>query len=192
MVVVFAGVACSSDGGPGAGPSASPSPTRVQAEPVEGEVEVEVFDTSSSPVLRGGSGQEPDQEKVDALVEQLVSWLDDHLHDLQRGGQGDLEAVAADGLLDGADASTLAAVTSRLTSSDRPVDVAKYHVQIAHRGGPEWARVVAKVTGHDGQTRQAHFTFEVTDAQPLLVAAGPSLDDPVEDEQRDDGEEVDS
>lgn len=151
--------------------------------PVDGDYFFDVVDTSSDPVLGRGSGRDPDQETIDAFADALVAWLNGHLGDLQSGGPGDLEAVAADGLLDGADDATVAAVTSRLADRDNPVEAAEYHIQIGHRGEPQWARADVRVTLRDGGTRRALFTFEAGDDGPILIAAGPSRDDPVDEEQ---------
>lgn len=173
---MFAGVACSGDGDPEAGPttaSPSPSPSRIQAEPVEGERDVQLFAVSNEQAVWDRAQPEPDPAAIEQITNKVGNWLNAHLGDLQEGGPGRLDEVAASGLLESTAPDAQAAVTTSLASPDRLVDSATYQLVVAHTDAPQWVRATAQVAGRDGVSRTAHFVFEVAEGSIALVAAGP-------------------
>lgn len=174
--------ACSAGDQPEADPTStlpSPSPTRsrVETEPVDGEVDVQLVPVANDETVWNRPPPEPDSAAVDAVVDRVRAWLDGHLSDVQEGGEGGFDDVAAPGLLDGVAPTTVAAVTSALASPDRPVHRAAYGLQVAHGGAPQWVRASVHVTSKDGTMRSAQFIFEVVEDTVALVAAGPGAEE---------------
>lgn len=161
---------CSSDE-----PSATPpSPSQTElppVEPFEPQVTVASRSVNSGAVMDRTQGAAADQAAVDAMTGAVTSWLDAHLDDLQRGGEGQLAAVAAPGLLENADPAIVQEITTGLTSPQDPVRQASYDLEIGHDGAPRWLRATVSVTGAAGQARTAVFVFVPGDNGPVLVAA---------------------
>lgn len=148
---------------------AEPSPEPV-VQPVVGARTVILEAVDAGPIVfHDRPPPEPDRTAIDAFATQVGDWLDAHLTDLQAGGDGRLDEVAAPGLLDG-DPATVLDVTAELTGPDRPVTDALYHVVVSHEGAPIWARVTVLVGTEGGATARVGFVFE---PGPRLVAAGP-------------------
>lgn len=176
VVVVFAGVACSSGGDPEAGPttaSPSPTPSRIEAEPVRGEPQVQLFAVSNEQAVWGRDQAGVDPAAVDPIAGRITNWLNAHLSDLQVGGPGKLDEVAAAGLLEGTSPDAQTSVTTALASPDRLVESVSYQLVVAHTDSPQWVRATVEVTPRDGHPRTAHFVFEVAEDAVALVAAGP-------------------
>jgi hypothetical protein len=110
---------------------------------------------------------------VDALAGSVRTWLDGHLDDLQNGGDGDLAAVALEGLLADADATLVQGVTRGLTSPDNPVRAVGYEFEVAHDGAPRWLRARIRVERHSGTSSEATFVFVPGDDGPVLIALEP-------------------
>lgn len=183
LVALLALSACTRGGEPEAGPTTptpAPAPTPTVG-PVDGEAEVVVVAADpNSLVFNDRATPEPDHAAIDAFAAQVDGWLDEHLTSLQAGDEGALEEVAAAGLLDGADRSTLDEVSTDLTSLDAPVDHAGYHLVVAHSGRPLWLRAHVIVVDREGAAREAGFVFTPEEGgDPTLVALGPGpLEDP--------------
>ena len=151
-------------------PSTTPQPS---IEPVAGQSTVVIEGVDAGPIVfHDRPAPEADQAAIDGLASAVRTWLDRHLTDLQAGGPGLLEEVAAPGLLDG-DEPARRAVTDALTGPDRPVEDALYHVVVAHEGAPIWARVTVVVGAADGTVAEAGFVFT---PGPELIAAGPQTE----------------
>ncbi|HEX2027957.1 MAG TPA: hypothetical protein VHF25_08165 [Nitriliruptorales bacterium] len=115
-----------------------------------------------------------DEAAIAAAVQRVTGWLDRHLTDLQSGGAGLLNEVAAPGLLDGAPPELTASVTTRLTDPDRPVRTALYHVVVAQEGPPQFVRVTAVVETEAATITRTGFVFGGGD--PLVLVAAGSED----------------
>jgi cyclophilin family peptidyl-prolyl cis-trans isomerase len=113
-----------------------------------------------------------DDAAIEAFVAQTAEWLDTHLTDLQEGGPGTLEAVAAEGMLDRRHAGSWRAVTSGLAGADRLVESAVYTFVVGVDGDPQWLRVTVETTWEDGDGGAAEFVFVPADGLPTLLAAG--------------------
>lgn len=106
------------------------------------------------------------------LVHAVGDWLDAHLDDLQRGGDGRLVEVADPGLLAAATPADLSAVTTDLASADRPVAAATYRLEGSYAAETEWLTATVEVTGRDGASRAATLVFVPTPEGPRLVLLG--------------------
>lgn len=138
--------------------------------PVYGEANIDVVSSSAGPIVfHNRPAPPPDDAAIAAFAAGLVGWLDRHLTDLQAGGPGLLNEVAAPGLLDGASAGPVTAVTGALASPQRPVANAFYHVVVAQEGPPLWARVNVTVQALEGAPAYAGFVF--TPGPPLMLIA---------------------
>lgn len=176
-LATVAAAACTAAPEPSAGPSptatpvvAAPSPT--PPPPVRGERVVRTRSVAPEPVVLNGGEQPPvDELLVRGFADAVASWLDAHLTDLQGGGEGLIERIAAPGLLR-TSPPALAAVTTDLAAEDRPVEAASYHLLVATDGEPVWLRATVETRGPDDRPATAEFLF--VPGQPVtLVAAGP-------------------
>jgi hypothetical protein len=112
---------------------------------------------------------DPDQVAIAAFSTQVAAWLDAHLTDLQTGGDGDLAAIAAPGLMEAlSDEATISATTG-LASPRRPAESALYILTTAHEGVPRWLTAQVRVTWLDGGEADATFVFVPGDTGPLLI-----------------------
>lgn len=160
---------------PPASSPASPTPSPTPA-PVQGEVSVET--TSVSPagnrLYPRGSAQDsmsPDRRAIRTFARQVTGWLDDHLNAIQRGeGPGKL---AGSPLLKGASSVVARGVTTGLAPTGTTIDSARYRIEVAVDGGPQWAHVEAVVVDSAGTEHRAAFVFAAHPQGPRLVAAGP-------------------
>ncbi|MFN2557724.1 MAG: hypothetical protein ABR592_12835 [Nitriliruptorales bacterium] len=138
--------------------------------PVRGEARIDVVSTSAGPIVfHSQPAPAADGGAGGAFAAGVVAWLDRHLTDLQAGGPGLLGEVAAPGLLPGAPAESVTAVTGALASPQRPVATAVYHVVVAQEGPPLWARVNLTVQPDGGAPVNAGFVF--TPGPPLVLVA---------------------
>jgi hypothetical protein len=151
-------------------PPEEPEPEPVEPEPeppepVEGATEllgVRDLSVTGSRLVHRGTGAdarvEIDEGEVEALIEDLAAWIDDHLTQLQDGEAGlvaDAEVTGPDGLAELAGPADL-------------VDEASYAFVIGARGEPEWAEVTVRVTREDDSTRRARMVFD-SDRRLLAV-----------------------
>lgn len=167
--VTFA--ACSS-APPVTGPPAVALPSR--SGPVRGEASIDVVSSSAGPIVfHNRAAPPPDDAAIAEFATGLVGWLDRHLSDLQAGGAGILNEVAAPGLLTGAPAEPVTAVGSALASPQRRVARAFYHVVVAQEGPPLWARVNVTVQTVEGAPAQAAFVFTPGPPLALVALQGP-------------------
>jgi hypothetical protein len=144
---------------------APPEPEPEPPEPVEGATEllgVRDLSVTGSRLVHGGTGAdarvEIDEGEVEALIDDLAAWIDDHLTRLQDGEAGlvaDAEVTGPDGL-------------AELAGPADVVDEASYAFVIGARGEPEWAEVTVRVTREDDSTRRARLVFDA-DRQLLAV-----------------------
>lgn len=111
------------------------------------------------------------------FVHAVGDWLDAHLDDLQRGGRGRLDDVAAPGLLATATDVDVAAVTSSLTSAAAPVASAVYRLDATYEDAPEWLTATVEVTRRDGTVGAATLVFVPGPSGPELVLFGPAAPD---------------
>lgn len=176
VVPVLTLAACSNDGDPAAvqttteSPTPSPTPT-YSIKPVVGERTATVFPLGSGPVLGLGANAEPDQAAIDAAVAAVGDWLDAHLDQLQRGEDGQWDAMAADGL---AEDDQRAPVTTELASPDAPVESARYVMSVYHAGPPQYLTTRVQVTHPDDSTSDVGLVFTVAeDGTPTLTMFGP-------------------
>ncbi len=175
LVAVVALAGCTRGSEPSAGPttpSPAPSPT---VEPVEGRADVVITVADPGPIVfHDRPHPDPDQAAVDAFSDAVQGWLDDHLTALQEGeDRGRLEAIAADGVLDGADPQVLDAVTTALTAPGTPVTQASYHLVVAHAGAPLWLRAHVAVVNEDGGHIVGFVFTPREDGDLSLIAFGP-------------------
>jgi hypothetical protein len=174
-VVVLAVVFVVSRAAPGSEPTASPTsepepepePDPEPPGPVTGEYELAAIrDVSVSGRRVFGSSMPqdapvaPDEAAVGAFVDQMAAWVDQHLTDLQDGGEGSVPAAGLVGPHD----------TLTLTDPDHPVELAQYAMVVYAREAPEWARTNVVVTRTDGSVLTANLVF-VPGEPPALVAA---------------------
>jgi hypothetical protein len=134
-----------------------PEPEPEPPEPVEGSTEllgVRDLSVTGSRLVHSGTDADArvaiDQDAVEALIEDLAGWIDDHLTQLQDGEDGlvaDAEVTGPDGLAELAGPADL-------------VDEASYAFVIGARGEPEWAEVTVRVTLEDRSTRRARLVFD--------------------------------
>lgn len=151
----------------------SPSPPAPAPEAVRGHLTLVVDAADPGPIVfHDRSEPEPDGAAVEALAGHATGWLDAHLTDLQSGGDGRLDEVAAPGLLEGAPPGAVTAVTSALASPEQPVDAAQYHVVVVHDGPPRYARATVAVRSPSGRVTRGAFVFVHREGL-RLVAAGP-------------------
>lgn len=151
--------------------SPAPTVTTPELEPVRGERIPAVFGLSSATVLGFGAAREPDQAAIDAAIDQIADWLDEHLDRLQRTGQGLLPAMAAEGLVD---SKTRGIVTTMLASPDAPVASARYVLSAYHDGLPQWLSAQVEVTHPDDSVAAATMVFVIAeDGTPTLTMFGP-------------------
>ena len=184
---LLAGVAvgCSRTAEPEATPSPSPSseePT-FEVHPVVGERVPAVYHVSSREILGNGSREPLDEAGTGQVMDAIATWLDGHLDDLQRGGDGDLVAIAPAGLIleaEGDEAlspevqTKIDAVTTDLTNADLPVASARYHLAVYGEAVLEWAMAQVEVTRSDGSTATATFVFGIGENYALsLLLTGP-------------------
>jgi hypothetical protein len=101
-----------------------------------------------------------DEAAVGAFVDQMAGWVDEHLTDLQDGGEG---LVPGSGLVGPHEVLTL-------TDPDHPVELAQYAMVVFAREEPEWARTNVVVTRADGSVLTADLVF-VPGEPPTLVSA---------------------
>lgn len=170
--------ACTSGGdevaAPSPTPSAAPSATTPPPEPVVGDVEVQVRSVASEPVvLIGGEAPPIDERAIERLAGDVADWLDEHLTDLQEGEGGNLDAVAATGLIASGDAAIVETVTTALASPERPVADARYALLVAATSRPEWLRATVITESREGEVATAQFVFVPGPGGPVLIAAGP-------------------
>ena len=142
-----------------------PEPEPEPPPPVRGETTlVEVVDLSVHGTQLFGDRMpqdEPvpvDDDAVAALVDAVAAWLDEHLTDLQVGGDGALIAAGLDG-----------DPGPSLTDDQLGVEVARYDLTVYARGEPEWARVVVEVARRDGSVARRPLVF-VPGGEPSVVA----------------------
>ena len=122
---------------------------------------------------------EPDEGAIADFDLRIETWLNDHLNDLQGGGEGKLEDVAAPGLLDDAAPDVIAGISTELASEERPGLEATYKFTIAHAGIPEWIRADVYVrTDDEGSTQAASYIFVPGDGgAAVLIMAEPHPND---------------
>lgn len=151
-------------------PSASPSPTQA-LRPVLGERTTTVLPLGSRPLLGLGGNPEPDQAAIESVVDAVGDWLDAHLDELQRTGQGLWGTIAADGL---ADADQRGLVATDLASPDQPVERARYLMTVYVDGAPEYVTTRVEVGHPDGSASEVGLVFVVAgDGTPRLSMFGP-------------------
>lgn len=169
--------ACSNDGEPTAvetttteSPSPSPTPTKT-LRPVVGERTAAVLPLGSRPLLGLGSNPEPDEEAINASIDAVGDWLDQHLDGLQRDGKGTFGAIAADGLANGTQRRP---VTTDLTDPDHPVTAARYIMTVYHDGAPQYLTARVEVTRDDDSTADVGLVFVLDEeGTPTLTMFGP-------------------
>jgi hypothetical protein len=147
-------------------PTAPPEP-----DPVAGVVTLTVESVSNTRPLGLGSARAADDEAIQGAVDAIAAWLDRHLDLLQRGGDGALVDIAADGLADPDGHATTA-----LASADRHVASAAYLVTVLHDGAPQLVAVEVTVIHRDGGTAAAELLFAVDGGEPVLTLFGPRKD----------------
>lgn len=108
------------------------------------------------------------------LADEVATWLDAHLNDLQQGGTGRTVDVAAPGLVDDATPAELDAITGALATPETPVTSARYLLDGSYDAMTEWLEATVEVTRVDGTVALATFVFTPTDAGPQLVLFGPA------------------
>lgn len=184
--ILLAGVAA---GCSRAEPEATPTPSPTSEEPtfeihpVVGERVPAVYHVSSREILGNGSREPFDEAGAGQVMDAMATWLDGHLDDLQRGGSGDLVALAPAGLVleaEGQEAlppelqTRIEAVTTDLTNADLPVASARYHLAVYGEAVLEWATAQVEVTRSDGSTAAATFVFGIGENYALsLLLTGP-------------------
>jgi hypothetical protein len=166
-----------------ADPTSDPPAADPDGPAVQGEVTVRDMSVSNGPVVftPGDPDHEPpetDAEDRERWVEAAVSWLDRHLSDLEEGGSGLLDEVAMGGMLDG-DESAVAAISSDLASSERPVDAAAYELLVAVDGDVQWIRALVRTSTRDGDA-ETTFVFVPGDGIQLVAAGEGGLELPEE------------
>lgn len=149
-------------------PSPSPSPTPT-AEPVQGERLARSVDIGDGSLLGADDRGEVDEAAVVAFSEAVFAWLDGHFTDLQRGGEGQLALVLAEGLAPD-DPAVVPALTTALASPSLTVAAARYELTAYHEAGPQFATVEVALADDGGATRSATLAFAVAaDGRPVLV-----------------------
>lgn len=183
-VVAVLAVGCSR-----AEPEAEPTPSPTsetptfEIHPVVGERAAAAYHVSSREILGNGTREPLDEAGLATVSEAIATWLDGHLDDLQRGGDGDLTAIAPAGLVleaEGEDAlppelkAKIDTVTTDLTNPDLPVASARYHLAVYGEAVLEWASVQVEVTRSDGSVAGATFVFGIGENYAItLLLAGP-------------------
>lgn len=163
--------------------SETPSEPAFEIHPVVGERLTAGFHTSSREALGNGVRKPIDEVGAKRAFEAIGTWLDGHLDDLQRGGDGDLVSVAPAGLvvavepdeqLPPAIQQQIAAVTTNLTNEELPVASARYNLAVYGEHTLEWATARVQVTRSDGSVARATFVFSLGENGTLsLMLAGP-------------------
>lgn len=169
--------ACSNDDEPVAvetttteSPSPTPTPTKT-LRPVVGERAAAVLPLGSRPLLGLGGNPEPDEQAINASIDAVGDWLDQHLDGLQRDGKGAWGAVAADGLANGKQRRP---ATTDLTDPDHPVTAARYVMTVYHDGAPQYLTARVEVTRDDDSTRDVGLVFVLDEeGTPTLTMFGP-------------------
>jgi hypothetical protein len=136
-------------------------------EPVEGTAELEdvrnLSVTGTRLVQPGSDADEaipPDEDAIEALVEDLTAWLDEHLTQLQDGDEGLVRQAS----LAGDEA------IGDLAGPADIVEQAGYRFLVGARGEPEWAEVTVEVAREDGSSRAARLVFDAD--RELLAVEG--------------------
>ncbi|MFA9432638.1 hypothetical protein [Egicoccus sp. AB-alg2] len=144
-------------------PEPEPEP---EPDPVRGVVDtVDVQDLSVTGTKLYGAGSSGDatavldQDATDDFAAAMVAVVDEHLVDLQVGGDGTLDG---DGLT--GDLQVL-----RTVGPDGGVGSISYEVRVGARDLPEWGRVVATLTLADGTQSVASFVFTPGEPPRLLA-----------------------
>jgi hypothetical protein len=140
--------------------------------PVAGERLPGAHWVDASGLLTHDRAEAGDPDVVLPFVHAVGDWLDAHLDDLQRGGDGRLDEVAPPALLATAGAADVLAVTTALASRDRPVATATYRLDASYAGDVEWLTATVEVTDPAGATRAATFVFTPKGDGPELVLLG--------------------
>lgn len=154
-----------------ASPTPSPTPT---LQPVKGQIERRVLSVSSDSDLGLGGDVKPKRNSLRPAYTQIANWLDRHLDNLQRTGNGRLGQVAPTGL---APQRTRAPVTTELASPDRPVDSARYTLTAYHDGDVEMVTAAVVVRHPKGPPSRAHFVFTIgRSGKPVLALFGPGVE----------------
>jgi hypothetical protein len=206
VAVVVLGVAILSSGDepepeptarPTATPTPEPEPEPEPPPPVQGEPELtEVVDLSvtGTGLHRAGTGGDApvpiDEASVATFAAAMASWIDDHLTDLQDGGEGTVVAAGLVGPVG----------VGHLTDPDHPVTSARYSMRVGARGAAEWGEVEVVVLRVDGTERTATLAFLPGDDAPRLVAAegdgtaspAPSTDGSANDGGANDGTDAET
>lgn len=160
------------DGSPTPPPTEEPAtsePATVRGERLPGAHWVNATALLSHRTVEVGPG-----DTVLPAVHAVGDWLDQHLDDLQRGGEGHLAEVAPTELLAVATADDLAAVTTDLASPAAPVATATYRLDAAYDADTEWITATVEVTDVSGGHHAATLVFVPGDAGPELVLFGPA------------------
>ena len=151
-----------------ASPSPSPSPTPAP-EPVQGERLVRSADIGDGGLLGPDDRGEVDEAALAAFADTVFTWLDDHLTDLQGGGEGQLSRVL-DASLAPDDPTVAPALTTALASPGLTVASAVYELTTYHDGTPQFAEVAVALTDGAGVMRHATLVFAAaSDGRPVLV-----------------------
>jgi hypothetical protein len=153
---------------PSASPEPEPEPEPEPPAPVEGGYEltevVELSATGTGLYAAGTGGDAPvvtDDAAVTDFVAAMAIWLDDHLTDLQDGGEGAAASAGLSGPIE----------VVHLTDPEHPVAAASYLVRVGARGDPEWGEVQVSVERQDGSVRTATLALLPGEDAPRLVAA---------------------
>lgn len=155
-------------------PSPSPSPTP-PPEPVQGERLTRSVDVGDGALLGPDDRGEVDEAAIAAFSEAVFTWLDEHLTDLQGGGDGLLALVLAEGLAPD-DPAVVPALTTALASPSLTVTTARYELTAFHDAGPQFATVAVALSDGGGSTRSATLAFAAsTDGRPVLVLGEPEV-----------------
>lgn len=153
-------------------PSPTPSPTPPPLEPVAGERQLTAADVGDGVLLGPDDREGVDEGAVQVFATAVFDWLDGHLDDLQRGGDGHLDAVLDAGLAASLDDAARAGLTTALASPATPVAAATYTLTAYHDATIEHAAVEISVTDRSGATRRTTLVFTPgAEGAPVLTLA---------------------
>lgn len=158
-------------------PSPAVAPTRTpELATVVGERVPGAHWVDSAGLLTHSPGPVGPPDTVLPVVHAVGDWLDAHLDDLQRGGDGGLADVLAPDLLAGATPADLAAVTTELASRTAPVATATYRLDAAYHDSTEWVEATVEVTAASGRRAAATLVFVPHGDGLELVLFGPATE----------------
>lgn len=145
---------------PSPSPSPSPSPTPSPLPPVAGERLPSSADIGDGERVEGKDTRDAvDEDAVRAFADAIFDWLDAHLDDLQRGGEGRLADIDGAGVAAGLDDAQRAALTTALANPDQRVAAATYELTAYHDATIEFASVVVTVIDPIGVNRSVTLAF---------------------------------